>query len=332
MNTFLRSLAFVSVYVLSCLTASCDRSGNERTTIPPYSTSSHPPGPTRATLSVYTTFYPSQYFAQRIAGEAAAITCPVPAGADPIFWQPTHDHITAYQRADLILINGAGYEQWVLTASLPDTRVIDLSRCFASSFVRFSTVTHQHGSGGAHTHQGIDGHTWMDPLQAKAQAREIARAILSRRPDLAAEIERRTVELENDLDQLDAGFRAVVPGTARVQILASHPAYNYIARRYSIPITNLDLDPESETDLEGLAAIAAAMNERPDAIARIMLWEKAPTAKAINPIRDRFAIEHIVFSPCETQDPEDAAGRIDYLARMKLNLESMAEAVRRAAP
>ena len=37
---------------------------------------------------VYTTFYPTAYFTERIAGDRLKIVCPVPEGEDPIFWNP----------------------------------------------------------------------------------------------------------------------------------------------------------------------------------------------------------------------------------------------------
>ena len=70
---------------------------------------SEPPPTTQAVdsgpITVATTFYPTTYFAQRIAGDLARVTCPVPAGADPIFWQPTAEDIGAFQSADLIVLN-----------------------------------------------------------------------------------------------------------------------------------------------------------------------------------------------------------------------------------
>ena len=56
---------------------------------------------------VYTTFFPTTAFAQRIAGDLAEIVCPLPADADPITWKPAPDQIRAYQDADLIVLNGA---------------------------------------------------------------------------------------------------------------------------------------------------------------------------------------------------------------------------------
>lgn len=62
---------------------------------------------------VFTTFYPTTYFAQRIAGEFAEVVCPLPEGADPIFGHPEADQVLTYQAADLVIVNGASFEKWV---------------------------------------------------------------------------------------------------------------------------------------------------------------------------------------------------------------------------
>ncbi len=58
---------------------------------------------------VYTVNYPLYYFASRIAGDAAEVVFPVPEDVDPAFWMPGTEEIAAFQKADLILLNGAGY-------------------------------------------------------------------------------------------------------------------------------------------------------------------------------------------------------------------------------
>ena len=73
----------------------------------------------RAKIVVYTTFYPMTYFAQRIGGEHVEVVCPLPQDADPISWMPGANTIQAYQKADLIVINGAQFEKWLDKVSLP---------------------------------------------------------------------------------------------------------------------------------------------------------------------------------------------------------------------
>ena len=70
------------------------------------------------TLSVYTVNYPLKYFAERIGGPYLKATLPTPPGQDPVYWTPSIADISAYQQADLILLNGAGYAKWTTKASL----------------------------------------------------------------------------------------------------------------------------------------------------------------------------------------------------------------------
>ena len=106
-------------------------------------------------LTIYTVNYPLAYFAERLAGDLAEVRFPAPPDVDPAFWKPGADVVAAYQRADLILLNGAGYAKWVDKASLPRSRLVDTSRAFADKYIQApSAVTHSHGPGGEHAHSG----------------------------------------------------------------------------------------------------------------------------------------------------------------------------------
>ena len=103
-------------------------------------------------LVVYTVNYPLQYFAQRIAGDHAEVIFPAPGDVDPAFWQPDAATIGAYQRADLILLNGAGYAKWIKRVSLPRSKLVDTSAGFRSDLIETAgALTHSHGREGSDT-------------------------------------------------------------------------------------------------------------------------------------------------------------------------------------
>ena len=62
--------------------------------------------------TVYTTSYPMKFFAERIGGDLIKVVCPVPSDEDAIFWMPDASAIQAYQKADLIILNGAGFAKF----------------------------------------------------------------------------------------------------------------------------------------------------------------------------------------------------------------------------
>jgi zinc transport system substrate-binding protein len=253
---------------------------------------------------IYTSFYPATYFTERIAGGALPVVCPLPEGEDPIFWQPSRDVLGKYQSAALIVLNGAGLEPWVETAALPRSRVVVSARPLEGELITIEGVRHSHGPVGAHTHSGLDGHTWLDPVNARLQALEIEKA-------LAARFATEAVRFE------------LGPALSGVTILCSHPAYNYLARRYGWTIENVDLDPEAVIEPEALSEIAA---RRPAGGRTILLWESEPLASTADRL-ERLQIRSVVFSPAENLERARRAAGEDYLTIMHANIDRLAAAV-----
>ena len=162
----------------------------------------------------------------------------------------------------------------------------------------------------------------MDPILAKAQATQILAGLMRILPDSADRIrlQERLPALHGDLDALDARLRALTEDYDGHALLASHPAYNYLAKRYGWRVISLDLDPEAMPDAVAFAEIQALLAETP---ARHILWESAPQPEIAARFREELSLESIVFSPCETP-PE---GGVDYLARMNQNLDDVAPAL-----
>ena len=129
-------------------------------------------------LMVYVVNYPLQYFAERIAGEHATVVFPAPTQVDPAFWMPEPSAIAAYQRADVILLNGANYAKWLSKVTLPYARSVDTSVGFQDRYIRITdAVTHMHGPTGAHTHADYAFTTWLDFALATQQAQAISEAL-----------------------------------------------------------------------------------------------------------------------------------------------------------
>lgn len=279
--------------------------------------SKEPPAeaPARAVPLVLATFYPTTYFASRIGGALVQVSCPLPPDEDPVSWRPDDATIRAYQEADLVVLNGAGFEKWVATVSLPQARTVETARPFRDDWITIEgAATHSHGRAGAHSHEGLDGHTWLDPVNAAAQAREILKALRARLPDRAAELDAAFAALTRDLDGLDRELRALGP----VACLASHPAYHYVARRYSWAVESLDLDPgevPSDAQVDAMRTLADAKG------ARLILWESDP-APGVRARFDAKGLASVVFSPCE-QPPEEG----DYLAAMRANIARLKAAL-----
>lgn len=278
-------------------------------------------------VTIYTTFYPTAYFAERIAGDLAKVVNPCPPDADPAFWTPDEQTIAAYQKADLIVINGASFEKWIANASLPPSRVVDTTMPFEDEFIVIkNAVHHSHGPAGEHSHEGVDGHTWLDPVNAKTQANEILKALVKLRPDDKSALEKSYAELAEDLDELDARLKSLTEKVGDQKLYCSHPAYNYVGRRYGWDLVTFHLDPGEMPDEETLQHVREHVAEHG---AHIMLWESEPTDEIAGAIAE-MGLMNVVYSPCEAVDPEDAEAGVDFLSVMNGNVDRLKSALQAA--
>jgi zinc transport system substrate-binding protein len=217
-------------------------------------------------------------FARHLGGDAVRVTLPVPAGADPAFWIPDVEDILTMQAADLVLLNGAGYEPWLDQVSLPVGTAVDTSRYLAESLIYTDSVTHQHGPDGDHSHGASAFTIWLDPLLALEQAKAIRDALQSRRGDLSSVIDSRFSELEVELLALHQAWQKVADKLGDAPVIFSHPVYQYLQQRYQFNGSSLHWEPDedpAEVEWQALERVLAAHP------AALMIWEAEPVPETV---------------------------------------------------
>jgi zinc transport system substrate-binding protein len=247
-----------------------------------------------APLDLHVVSYPLRYLAERVGGAQVRVTLPTPPGIDPADWLPEAEMVIAYQQADLILLNGAGYAGWVELASLPRRKLLDTSAGLADRLIeRQGSVTHAHGTTGSHSHEGFEATTWLDPTLAIEQARVIGAALVKERPDAQQAFEQNLAGLERDLLALDARLAAAAAGIGETPLLFSHPVYGYLIRRYGLNGRSVHFEPDEAPDPADWRALGRLLEEHP---ARWMLWEGRPLAETRETLRG-LGIESLVYDP-----------------------------------
>lgn len=263
--------------------------------------------------------YPLQYFAQRIAGDAVDVRFLAPKGEDPAFWQPDEAAITAFQNADLILMNGAGYSKWADKVTLPESKVVDTSAAFAGNLIEVTdATTHSHGPGGAHSHNGTAFTTWIDFQQASLQAQAVGDALARLVPAAKDEFIKNTEALKDELEALDDRMSALSRRLVQHPLVASHPVYHYLARRYGLNLKSVLWEPGVVPDdaaMQDLAAILATHR------AHWMIWEGTPDPESAIKIASAYGIKSVIFDPCGNV-PDSG----DFMSVMQANVEAMEKA------
>jgi len=266
-------------------------------------------------LQIYTVNYPLAYFAERIAGDLAEVGFPAPPDVDPAFWMPDSDTIAAYQSADLILLNGANYAKWRDKVSLPSSRLVDTSRRFKDAYVpEAASVNHSHGPGGEHAHGGVAFTTWLDLSQAAQQAEASAEALIRKRPTAKGRIERNLKVLRGELLALDERIAEITGSNPDSPLLASHPVYQYLAKRYGLNLISLTWEPDEVPSDRQWSQLQGMLRDHP---ARWMLWESEPAEVSVERLR-ALGVESVVLNPCANR-PQTG----DFLSVMSDNTRNL---------
>ncbi len=275
-------------------------------------------------LEVYVVNDPLRAMAERIGGEGVRVRLPAPPGVDPADWQPDADAIAAYQGADLIVLNGAGYAEWVAYATLPRSRLLDTAAAFRDRWVPVEgAVTHAHGRGATHAHEGYEATTWLDPILAIEQARAIEAALARLRVDDQEAFAENLAALEIDLLALDARLAAAAERIGDAPLLFSHPVYGYLVRRYGLNARALHWEPGEVPGDAGWRELDRVLEAHP---ARWMLWEAAPREESRVELRAR-GVESAVFAP-----GGGAAAEGDFLTLMGRNAAELERVATGPAP
>jgi zinc transport system substrate-binding protein len=218
---------------------------------------------------------PLQYFALRLLSKEVDVRMLVPTGIDPGEWKPNLEAVLQLQRAELILLNGAGYSPWLSLVSVSESQLVKTNEIPAEQWIALEDqVSHSHGPGGEHAHPGYAYTTWMDMSLARIQVEAVAAALLKQWPKRQGTISAKLTELLADIDSLDAGYQEQSDRLAGFTIIYSHPVYQYFERRYGMSGRSLHWEPNVMPTAEQWQYLESIVDET-----TLFIWEAEPSQK-----------------------------------------------------
>lgn len=179
-------------------------------------------------LRIVATFSVLQDMIQQIAPDASVGTI-VPPNADPHAYSPTPSDVKKLAHADLVFVNGLGFEGWI-------DRLIQASGFKGTIIIASKTVqprTLLDHKTGAST---VDPHAWHDVKNAIKYVQEITIALKEREPAHAQIYQNRSVSYIKDLQQLDQWVQEQfkdIPLDQRL-VVTTHDAFWYFGAAYGI--------------------------------------------------------------------------------------------------
>ncbi|MDA3963450.1 MAG: metal ABC transporter substrate-binding protein [Planctomycetota bacterium] len=241
---------------------------------------------------VYVVNEPLRQFAAAIAGTDLDLRPSYTKQGDPAFAEPDDALLQGLQQADLLVLNGAGYEKWREGLSLPASIQVNTSVGYELIATEASTA-HRHGAGAAHQHGDTAFTTWMDYRQAAAQVRMLGEALAGLVPERASAYLQASAEVQTQLLELDAEMAALAQQIGDRPLIVSHPVYQYWARRYGVNVRALHWEPDVVPDAAALAELATLRDGFP---AEWMIWEGEPLAASVAAL-EQLGVRSVVVDP-----------------------------------
>jgi zinc transport system substrate-binding protein len=276
------------------------------------------PGPAGDPNKVNTVaaFYPLQFVTQHVGGDEVTVTTLAKPGAEPHDLELSPQQVAQIADARLVVYL-KGFQPAV------DEGVAQQAgdRAFDAAAVE-PLIGGAGDTPGREESTVKDPHIWLDPVRLATVGDRLADRLAQLDPAHATDYRSRAATLRVELEKLDAEYRHGLRNCARKEIVTSHAAFGYLARRYGlrqIPITGLS--PEEEPSPQRLADVAATAAEHG---ATTIFFETLVSPKVAETLANEVGAKTAVLDPIEGLEPGSTG---DYFSVMRDNLATLKPAL-----
>jgi zinc/manganese transport system substrate-binding protein len=191
-----------------------------------------------APLKVVASFTILGDLAKQVGGDDVTVTTLVGPNGDAHVFQPTPSDAKALKDADMIIINGLGFEGWMgrlIKASDTQAPVITASQGIAKTLTMAEKEEEGHHDH-HHHHGSTDPHAWQSLTNGRVYVKNIAAALQKADPANSKDYAERASKLDAELAALDTWVEkeiASVPAEKR-RVITTHDAFGYFADAYQV--------------------------------------------------------------------------------------------------
>ncbi|WP_406686455.1 metal ABC transporter solute-binding protein, Zn/Mn family [Rossellomorea vietnamensis] len=306
-------------------------------------------------ISIMTSLYPLQYFAERIGEDMVKAESLLPPGSDSHTFEPTSKDMMRIAESDLFIYNGLGMESYAekITKSLKNEDTIMVEATKGVDVIASSEEGHHgegeaaheeehHGEGdGAHEeehheeddadhedehhHGDYDPHVWLDPNRAIGLAENIRDSLIDLQPQHKDAFNQNFDELKKDLEEIDAEFTSLAQESDHPEILVSHAAYGYWEDAYGIEqLAVAGLSPTDEPSQKELKEIIETAKEHS---IHYVIFEQNVTTRIAEIIQKEINAKPLKVHNLSVLTESDIKNNENYLTLMKKNIKTLEQAM-----
>ena len=261
----------------------------------------------KSKLVAIASFYPLYEFTKEIGGDKVDVSLLVPQGVEPHNWEPTIKDIQKIHQADLIIINGNGFERWVDKIDSSKVSIINSGSSFGWSNSNEPT-------------KPFDFHYWLNPISAKLQIDDIAEGLIEADPENKIYYKNTKNSYDLKLDALHYKIKDELDGCKK-DFIVFHDAFSYFAQEYdlnqhTVIQSNVPHSEPTSKKLENILELAKTLE------IDIIFSEEGVDSRTSQVIANELGGRVLVLSPLEVV--EDGSS---YIEKMEENLSNLKEAL-----
>ena len=306
-----------------------------------------------STVKVVTSIYPLAFIAEEITGDLAQVTN-IGEGQDPHDFRPTARDIQAMQDSDLLVLQGAELEPWgeevqeqlensgnrvlVATEGLSLYEAEEEHKDDHDDHDEHSEEEHgdehdkhedehkeekeheENDDHDDHEHGLYDPHTWLDPVLVSLVAESIAQELIAIDSANRSTYEQNLASLQEKLSVLDSEYTQVLSKCSLGEVITSHDAFGYVARRYDFEVHAIA--GLSTQDKPSAVTLGQLREEAAEGIGAILLEDNNITAYG-ETLASETGLQTLSINPIVYSIPQGQ----DYFDIMRSNLNSFQTAL-----
>ncbi|WP_458719947.1 metal ABC transporter substrate-binding protein [Candidatus Nitrosocosmicus sp. R] len=254
-------------------------------------------------LKIFSSFYPIYDFVKKIGKDRVDVSTIVPAGIEPHDFEPTAKQVIELQKADVIFINGAGFESWI--NKIGNANVVDLSKDLPIENIRSTP----------------DPHIWLDPNLVKAYSKTIFEKFISLDPQNTDYYTSNFNEFNSKLELLNSDINMNLTNCDLNDFIAFHDAFGYFAKRYGLTQHSISgLSPEGDINPQ---KITEAIKLAEQLGVNIIFSEDNIEPRLSDTIAKEIGGKVMRLSPIEMITQEEQTLDKDYFSKMYDNLDNL---------
>lgn len=260
-------------------------------------------------IKVAASFYPLSEFARQVGSNNIQVRNIVPAGTEPHEFEPTPKDVAEIYSSQIFLINGSSMDPWAekIKEDLTNKGVVVVNM---SEKVDLITG---------------DPHFWLDPNIAQKEVEIVRDTLIKIDPNHGKDYQENAYTYLDSLKQLDNKYSMGLSSCKMKDVVTSHAAIGYLAKRYNFSQTAIaGLSPEEEPSPKRMGEIAQIAKEKK---IKYIFFETLVSPTLAQTIANEIGAKTLVFNPLEGLTEEEIIQGKNYISVMEENLVNLQTAL-----